>query len=112
MKNLLKYLGLLVVVAVTNLGITAYAETIVRSTTEITHFKKHNVCPSTHTYSTSCPGYVVDHAMPLCLGGSDKEDNMQYQEYKDSLKKDAAEKTICAYYAKFKKSKAASNPLN
>jgi hypothetical protein len=55
---------------------------------------------------------VVDHAMPLCLGGSDKEDNMQYQEYKDSLKKDAAEKTICAYYAKFKKSKAASNPLN
>ena len=42
-------------------------------------FKKSNPCPSTGKRSGACPGYVIDHVLPLKRGGADKPSNMQWQ---------------------------------
>jgi hypothetical protein len=65
-------------------------------------FKKTHVCPSTGVTSASkaCPGYVVDHMIPLCLGGPDSVENMAWQEQKASFQKDALERSLCEKYAK------------
>ena len=44
------------------------------------------------------PGYVRDHIVPLCLGGSDTGNNMQYQTYADGHAKNALEWQACEDY--------------
>ena len=48
-------------------------------------FAHHHPCPSTGKTSGACPGYVVDHIVPLKRGGADAPDNMQWQT-KDAAK--------------------------
>ena len=67
----------------------------VRSAAEVSAFKRQNTCPSTGQRGGKCPGYVVDHVMPLCAGGEDNINNMQWQEYRESLLKDAYERRLC-----------------
>jgi len=40
-------------------------------------------------------GYVVDHINPLCAGGLDSVENMQWQTLKDSYLKDIQERKYC-----------------
>ncbi len=42
-------------------------------------FKKQHPCPSTGKSGGSCPGYVIDHVVPLKRGGADSPGNMQWQ---------------------------------
>ncbi len=49
-----------------------------RSAAAVLAFKRHNACPSTGLYRGKCPGYQVDHIIPLCAGGDDKPPNMQW----------------------------------
>ncbi len=58
-------------------------------------FARMNPCPATGLSVPSCPGYVIDHIVPLCAGGSDTPDNMQWQEYEASLVKDNEERRQC-----------------
>lgn len=69
---------------------------IMRSEEQKKVFKAHNACPSLHSYTLgSCPGYVVDHIWPLCAGGCDNPENMQWQTVKQSRAKDRLERILC-----------------
>lgn len=51
-------------------------------------FKKQHPCPSTGKSSGSCPGYVIDHVVPLKKGGADATYNMQWQTKAAAKQKD------------------------
>jgi hypothetical protein len=52
---------------------------IARDPRQTNAFKKAHPCPSTGKASGSCPGYVIDHVVPLKRGGADTPGNMQWQ---------------------------------
>lgn len=45
-------------------------------------------CPSTNKFKGACPGYVVDHIVPIKRGGGDHPYNMQWQTLQESKQKD------------------------
>lgn len=63
-------------------------------------FHRSNPCPSTGRTSGACPGYVVDHVVPLCAGGADEIGNMQWQERQAAAQKDGRERRECAATAR------------
>lgn len=70
---------------------------ILRSHAAVAAFKRTHACPGTGVKGVKpCPGFVVDHVIPLCAGGQDSTANMQWQSYTDSLKKDKLERAQCA----------------
>ncbi|MGZ5650221.1 MAG: HNH endonuclease signature motif containing protein [Usitatibacter sp.] len=72
------------------------AATTDRSQVEKGRFARAHQCPSTGLKKPSCPGYVIDHIMPLCGGGADKASNMQWQDIADAKRKDARERRYCS----------------
>jgi hypothetical protein len=54
-------------------------------------FERENPCPSTWLTRGPCPGYVVDHIVPLKRGGADDPSNMQWQSTADARAKDKVE---------------------
>lgn len=61
---------------------------IKRSTAAKDDFKRERPCPSTGRSSGACPGYVIDHVVPLKRGGADAPGNMQWQTAADAKAKD------------------------
>jgi len=51
-------------------------------------FERQHPCPSTGKTSGACPGYVVDHIVPLKRGGADDPSNMQWQTTEAAKAKD------------------------
>jgi hypothetical protein len=41
-------------------------------------FKRHHPCPSTGKTSGPCPGFAIDHVIPLANGGCDSVHNLQW----------------------------------
>lgn len=66
-----------------------------RSTTARTTFVKINPCPATGLPKLPCPGYIIDHVIPLCAGGEDYPGNMQWQTIEDAKVKDREERRMC-----------------
>lgn len=67
-----------------------------RSAAEVMAFKRHNPCPATGERRGSCPGFIVDHVVPLCAGGADDhKTNMQWQSVEDAKAKDRLERRMC-----------------
>lgn len=66
-----------------------------RSRLVVAEFKRHHPCPSTSDPRVRCPGYVVDHITPLCAGGADQADNMQWQTVDAARLKDRQEWRLC-----------------
>lgn len=58
-------------------------------------FQRSQPCPSTGKTSGACPGYVVDHRMPLACGGADDPSNMSWQTTDEAKRKDAYERNGC-----------------
>ena len=73
----------------------AFADAAPRSSAAKLAFTRHHACPATGMFTRSCAGYVVDHVKPLCAGGADAPANMQWEEYRASLVKDAQERRLC-----------------
>lgn len=46
-------------------------------------------------YPHGRPGWVADHIFPLCAGGKDAIENLQWQTIADARVKDRAEKRLC-----------------
>ena len=64
---------------------------IARSTEQKDAFKKAQPCPATGKSTGSCPGYVIDHVVPLKRGGADRPENMQWQTKDAAKAKDKTE---------------------
>lgn len=74
-----------------------------RSAAEILAFKRHNPCPGTGERRGACLGYQVDHVMPLCAGGADKVENMQWLSVVDHRAKTRQDLRVCRYLRKIPK---------
>lgn len=56
-----------------------YGDSIVnRSSTTIAHFKRVHPCPVTGSSEGACPGWHVDHVIPLACRGKDVIENLQW----------------------------------
>lgn len=51
---------------------------IPRSSAAVAAFKRTTPCPVNGATRGACPGYEVDHMEPLCAGGPDTPENMQW----------------------------------
>ena len=49
-----------------------------RSRVQRAAFVRAVPCPETGVTRAACPGWEVDHVVPLCAGGADRADNMQW----------------------------------
>lgn len=54
----------------------------------IAEFRATHPCPSTGKYTGHCSGWIIDHRVALCVGGSDTADNMRWQTFDKSHLKD------------------------
>jgi hypothetical protein len=81
-----KLLALLLLLA----PLTADAR-IHRSRAARASFQRSHPCPSTGKRRGACPGYVVDHIVPLKRGGPDRPSNMQWQTREAAKEKDKRE---------------------
>ncbi len=68
---------------------------IPRSSSAKAEFKRQQPCPSTGKPRGACPGYIIDHVIPLCAGGQDEPANMQWQTVADAKEKDRDERRMC-----------------
>jgi len=66
-----------------------------RSSSVRAEFQRQQPCPETGATKGKCPGYVVDHVIPLCAGGPDSPANMQWQTVQDAKAKDKLEWEQC-----------------
>jgi len=66
-----------------------------RSSTVRTAFKYSSPCPATGRSTGPCPGWIIDHVIPLACGGDDASDNMQWQTVDEAKAKDRWERRGC-----------------
>ena len=64
---------------------------IARSAEAKREFKKAHLCPAIGKSTGACPGYVIDHVVPLKRGGADHPSNMQRQTKAEARAKDKTE---------------------
>lgn len=58
-------------------------------------FQRLYHCPATGKPRGPCPGYVIDHVIPLACGGADDPLNMQWQTTAEAKAKDRVERIGC-----------------
>lgn len=56
---------------------------IPRDAAQIRAFRAENPCPATGLRRGACPGWDVDHIVPLCAGGADHPSNLQWLSKED-----------------------------
>ena len=73
-----------------------------RSSTVLRHFRKIHPCPSTNLTTGPCPGWNIDHVIPLACYGRDVVSNLQWlpvsiKRTSDPDNKDRWERKIYCY---------------
>jgi len=61
---------------------------IKRSQSAKVEFKREHPCPATGATKGPCKGYVIDHQIGLCVGGSDTPANMRWMTVEAAKAKD------------------------
>lgn len=59
-----------------------------RDAKAVREFRKQKPCPATGSTKGACPGYVIDHIIPLKKCGADAPSNMQWQTREEARAKD------------------------
>lgn len=96
-----RYVCALILGAIVALCITSIADAapVKRSYAAKKAFAMRVPCPLTGLHTISCrkgkERYVIDHIWPLCAGGLDIPENMQWQEITASYRKDVQERYLC-----------------
>lgn len=85
---------ILIAAALTLMACPAPAKQV-RSQAATYQFKKHHPCPATGRSKGACPGWVIDHIIPLACGGADDPRNMQWQTKAAAKAKDKWERKGC-----------------
>ena len=52
-------------------------------------------CPSTGEVEKPCPGYEIDHPLPLCAGGSHSRENMRWLRKEEAREKARRDMEMC-----------------
>lgn len=78
------------------LAVTATDARQPRSAVAKAEFKRLHPCPANGHRSGACPGYVIDHVIPLACGGADAPSNMQWQDVAAAKEKDRWELAGCS----------------
>jgi hypothetical protein len=86
---------LALLVSALSVGAQAAPEKPHRSSAAVRQFKAVQPCPETGDRRGACPGWVVDHVVPLCAGGADDPGNMQWQTVAEAKAKDREEHRQC-----------------
>lgn len=86
---------LILAMAVSAMVAPAAEAKIPRSSSAKAEFKRQQPCPSTGKPRGACPGYIIDHVIPLCAGGPDDPANMQWQTVAAAKEKDRGERRMC-----------------
>ena len=102
-------LGLLLILAFCLSGAEAGIQ---RSQAEIRAFRVENPCPSTGRKRGACPGYQVDHTVPLCAGGLDHRSNMFWLATDDHRWKTFVDVRECRKLQRMATTPAHSAPAN
>lgn len=68
-----------------------------RDASVIREFRKANPCPATGKTTGACPGWQVDHADPLCAGGEDRIQNLQWLSTEQHKWKTRSDIRLCRY---------------
>lgn len=66
-----------------------------RSKARRAEFVRTVPCPETGVTRGPCPGWQVDHVVPLCAGGADRPDNMQWLPAADHKEKTRHDVRYC-----------------
>jgi 5-methylcytosine-specific restriction endonuclease McrA len=71
------------------------ASAAARSNAARKNFARLHPCPSTGQAKLPCPGYQIDHVVPLKCGGADHPGNMQWLSIKAHKQKTKREAKLC-----------------
>ena len=89
-----------VVLALLALSVMAEVDArLARSQTEVRAYRSEYPCPSTGKVRGACPGYQVDHVIPLCAGGLDHRSNMHWLSVEDHKWKTFVDVRECRKFA-------------
>lgn len=70
---------------------------IVRRQAVINAFWAQNICPSTLKYAAPCPGWALNHIIPLACGGRDAVNNLFKMQVSTKKLIDAIERKVNAH---------------
>lgn len=66
-----------------------------RNVAELRAFQRAMPCPSTGLHRGPCPGWQIDHVEPICAGGADRRDNMQWMTLQEHKWKTRTDVRVC-----------------
>jgi hypothetical protein len=82
-------------------ALAAPAESATRSPAVKAEFRRLHPCPSTGKTRGACPGWEVEHSVPLCLGGPavDTYSNLRWMRVEDHKRKTRKDVKLCRFEA-------------